>query len=119
MNRKSYKYLALVFVFALVFGSFGAMAPAAAQASDLAGPPPPRMHGNHGNNPHFTQAQMTNPFVRDFDGDCVWWRYELHNGHYVRKYTPCRYGDVEISYRRNYRALWGQPELNTGSGKSD
>jgi len=103
-------------VFALVFGSFGAMAPAAAQASDLAGPPPPRMHGNH---QHFTQAQMTNPFVRDFDGDCVWWRYELHNGHYVRKYTPCRYGDVEISYRRNYRALWGQPELNTGSGKSD
>jgi len=116
MNWNSAKLLALLFVFALVLGTVAALAPATAQASDMAGPPPPRMHRN---NPHFTQDQMTNPFVRDFDGRCEWWKYELRHGRYVRIYSPCRYGDAEISYRKNTHLLWGQPEINMGSAKSD
>jgi len=102
MYRKSYRVLALVFVLALAFGTFAALAPATAEASG--------MGGHHAkpvkSNPNFSQDQLPNPFVRDFDGDCVWWKYELKNGHYVRTYCPCRYGDQEVSYRRDVRAMW-------------
>jgi hypothetical protein len=75
------------------------------------------MHGYHR---HFTQEQMTNPFVRDvFDGKCQWWQYELKHGRYVRTYSPCKYGDAEISYRVNGHLLWSQPGINNGNGNAD
>jgi hypothetical protein len=117
MNWNSAKLLALLFAFALVLGTVAALAPATAQASDMAGPPHPRMHGYHR---HFTQEQMTNPFVRDvFDGKCQWWQYELKHGRYVRTYSPCKYGDAEISYRVNGHLLWSQPGINNGNGDAD
>jgi len=70
------------------------------------------MHGwmlhDGGGSARFKPNELPDPFERDFDGDCVWWRYELHNGHYVRKYTPCRYGDQEISYRKDTHRLWAE-----------
>jgi len=75
------------------------------------------MHGwmlhDGGSMARFEPNELPDPFVRDFDGDCEWWRYELHNGHYVRTYTPCRYGDQEVSYRKNTHQLWGQSTLST------
>jgi len=117
MNRHSYRLLALVFVFALVLGTFAAVIPAPAQASELGGPPPgmrnhpPRPPWMHGTNPHFNRNQLPNPFVRDFGDRQVWWQYELtKKGHYVRTYSPKQYGDVEVSYDKNVRSLW---EANT------
>ena len=66
--------------------------------------------------PHFSPNQLPNPFVRDFDGDCEWWRYELRGGRYVRVYCPCKYGDAEISYRRDVRAQWADYDFSQESG---
>ncbi|MFN2200412.1 MAG: hypothetical protein ACK2UO_04365 [Caldilineaceae bacterium] len=112
MNGKSYRLLALVFVFALVFGMFAAVMPTPAQAAGLAGPPPGRPYHSpqppwmHGTNPHYNQSQLPNPFIRDFGDRQVWWQYELKKGHYVRTYSPKKYGDVEVSYDKNIRELW-------------
>jgi len=70
------------------------------------------MHGwmmhDDGGSARFEPNELPDPFERDLDGDCVWWQYELKHGRYVRTHTPCRYGDAEVDYRRNVRAMWNQ-----------
>jgi len=61
-----------------------------------------------GGSARFEPNELPDPFVRDFDGDCEWWQYELKNGTYVRTYCLCRYGDAEISYRKDVRTQWYQ-----------
>jgi len=109
MSRQSYRMLAFVLVLAFVFGTVAAMAPATAEASGLAGHPPKPMAKN---NPNFSPDQMPNPFVRDFDGACEWWSYKLVGDHYVRVYCPCKYGDSEISYRKDVRSLWANYDFS-------
>lgn len=114
MSRQ-YRLLAFVLVLAFVVGTFAAMLPATAEASGMGGHPP--KHAKMAkNNPHFSLDQLPNPFVRDFDGDCEWWRYELRGGRYVRVYCPCKYGDAEISYRDNVRGLWANYDFSQEIG---
>jgi hypothetical protein len=103
--------LAFVLALAFVFGTFAAMVPTTAEASGMGGHPPKHAHMAK-NNAHFSPNQLPNPFVRDFDGDCEWWRYELRGGRYVRVYCPCKYGDAEISYRRDVRAQWANYDFS-------
>lgn len=107
MYRKSYRMLALVLLVALLFGTFAAMVPAAAEASGMGGHPHYGKHMKmHTGRAYFKPNQLPNPFTRDFDGDCEWWRYELRGGRYVRVYCPCRFGDQEVDYGVNARHLW-------------
>ncbi len=62
----------------------------------------PQKHMKAGGKAYFHPNQLPNPFVRDFDGDCEWWRYELRGGRYVRVVLPVplwRRGD-RLSPRR-------------------
>ena len=55
---------------------------------------------------YFAPNELPDPFERDFEGKCEWWQYELHGGHYVRTYDPCRYGDQEVDYSIDHRAAF-------------
>ena len=114
MNRKSYRIFAIVLVLAFVFGTFAAMVPATAEASGMGGHP--QKHMKASGKAYFHPNQLPNPFVRDFDGDCEWWRYELRGGRYVRVYCPCRYGDAEIDYRHDVRARWAAYDFSQEFG---
>ncbi len=113
MNRKSYRMLAFVLALAVVFGMFAAMVPATAEAAGPNNHPPTHMK-SHGGKAYFKPNELPNPFVRDFDGDCEWWKYELRGGRYVRVYCLCRYGDAEISYRNNVRSQWAAYDFSQG-----
>jgi len=76
------------------------------------------MHGammhDAGGSALFEPNELPDPFERDFGSRCKWWRYDLKNGHYVRTFCLCRYGDQEVDYRKNVRGAW-QEMLNGGS----
>lgn len=114
MVSKSYRMLAFVLVFAVMFGLFAAMAPATAEASGMGGHPryARQMHGHpmymHGGKAYFKPNHLPRIVTRDFGSDCDWWRYELRGGRYVRVYCPCRYGDQEVDYGPQHRQAWAQ-----------
>lgn len=109
MFRKSYRMLTFVLVFAVMFGLFAAMAPAEAQAAGMGGGPRygKTMKMDTGS-ARFEPNELPNPFVRDFEGKCEWWQYELRGGSYVRTYCPCKYGDVEVDYSINHRQIFAE-----------
>ncbi len=104
MFRIRYRMIALVLVLAVVIGFAAAMAPQNVQACDGCGTGSARYEPN----------ELPDPVVRDFDGGCVWWWYELRCGRYVRVYCPCQYGNTTISTKIDHRGIYARSVAGQG-----
>ncbi len=102
MYQKSYRMLAFVLVFAVMFGLFAAMVPGTAEAAGMGG------KAMDTGSARFEPNELPDPVKRDFNGKCEWWQYELRGGSYVRTYCMCKYGDVEVDYSINHREIFAQ-----------
>ena len=59
-----------------------------------------------GGSAHFDPNELPESVTRDFDGGCEWWKYELVGGKYVRKYSPCKYGNKSADTSINPRGIY-------------
>jgi len=98
---------ALVLAVLLITAPFTGVALAAMQPDSC-------MMIDDGGSAHFDPNELPESITRDFDGGCEWWKYELVGGKYVRKYSPCRYGNVSANNSINPRGIYA----NAISGSS-
>ena len=102
---------ALAFVLILMLAPMGGVAQAASP-----------MHGgmvyDDAGSAHFSPNELPGAVMRDNGDRCDWWGYKLVGGRYVRYHCPCRYGDEEVDYSLNYRAMFQLTTTSSMAGSA-